>query len=83
MSNTRHTEISVAYTNSRTKKTYSLDDRVEEIAITDNAVGEGDTVAVIAVGPGSEVDYTAVALERHSLAVNLLLHHRSSHSFPV
>ena len=57
MSNTRHTEISVAYTNSRTKKTYSLDDRVEEITITDNAVGEGDTVDITVMDKDRKMVY--------------------------
>ena len=46
MSSTRHTEITVSYTNSRTNSIYFLNDRVEEITITDSAVGEGDTVDI-------------------------------------
>jgi len=43
---TRHTEIIANYTNSRTSKYYNLNDRVEEITLTDSAVGDGDTVDI-------------------------------------
>lgn len=43
----RHTEIVVVYSNSRTGRSYTLNDRVEEISITDNAVGEGDDVDIV------------------------------------
>lgn len=42
----RHTEITANYTNTRTNKYYNLNDRVEEITLTDSAVGEGDTVDI-------------------------------------
>lgn len=42
----RHTEISIGYRNTRTNKYYKIEDRVEEVSITECAVGEGDTIDI-------------------------------------
>lgn len=46
MSNPASTGVSVGCKNSRTNKYYTLNDRVEDISITDSAVGEGDNVDI-------------------------------------
>ena len=42
----RHTELSIGYRNTRTNKYYKIEDRVEEVSITECAVGEGDTIDI-------------------------------------
>ena len=42
----RSTGVTVGYKNSRTNKYYTLNGRVEDISITDSAVGEGDNVDI-------------------------------------
>lgn len=73
MSSTRHTEITIGYTNSRTKKYYNLNDRVEEISITDSAVGEGDTVDITVIDRDRKMlyDYYPGADDMISCAIML------------
>lgn len=42
----RSTKISVKYQNSRTKKTYNLNEYIDTFTYTDNASGEGDTIDI-------------------------------------